>query len=141
LSSFLFAQEASVLFNTGDEEINHYLQEVNAYGKSEYQFFKTNLSLKFGISIEDIDRYVNQDKVSPGDLYYASAIASAINKTVDNLIAQYNDKKDWATITNDLGIQPESKEFHIIKSKTMSGIGKVKSGNMDNYRGKPTWKK
>jgi hypothetical protein len=141
LSPFLFAQETSVSFNTGDDDINQYLQEVDAYGKVEYQFFKNNLSLKFGVSLQDIDKYVQQDKISPGDLYYASAIASTLNKNADDLIALYNDKKDWIVIRDELGIQPESKEYYRIKSKTLSGIGKVKSRNMDNYRGKTTGKK
>jgi hypothetical protein len=136
LSSFLFAQEMSESFNTGDKLIDQHLQDVNAYGKTDYQFFKTNLSLKFGISIQDVDRYVYQDKIQPGDLYYACAIASTMHRNIDDVIVLYKDKKGWGEVANDLGIKPGSREFFRLKGKSISGIGKVKSKIYDKGRDK-----
>ncbi len=141
-SSFLFAQEVKVQFETGDPEINQHLKEVNAYAKAEYEMFKNDLSLKFGITTRDVDRYVREEKVRPGDLYYACALSSVAGKRVNDVIVLYKEKKGWGAVAQDLGIKPGSREFHVLKGKSISGIGKVKSKHTDNTRGnKPKGKK
>lgn len=141
-TSFLFPQEMKVSFETGDPEINQHLQEVNAYAKDEYEFFKNDLSLKFGISRRDIDVYVRDNKVRPGDLYYACVLSNVTNKRVNDVIDLYKEKKAWGAVAQELGIKPGSKEFHTLKGKSISGIGKVKTKHTDNTRGtKPKGKK
>lgn len=141
LSSFLFAQEMRVSFNTGDGDIDQYLQDVNSYGKAEFEFFKNDLSIKFGISTRDVDRYVYTEKVRPGDLYYACALSSVTGKKVKDVLVLYNNKKGWGAVAIDLGIKPGSREFHRLKGKSISGIGKVKSKHWDNGKGKSKGKK
>lgn len=141
LSSFLFAQEMRVSFNTGDDDIDLHLQDVNAYGKAEFEFFKKDMSLKFGISTRDVDRYVYDEKVRPGDFYYACALSSVTGKKVGDVVVLYKNKKGWGAVAFDLGIKPGSKEFHRLKGKSISGIGKVKSKHWDNGKSKPKGKK
>lgn len=136
LSSFLFAQEIRVSFETGDDEINQHLSEVNAYAKAEYQFFKKDLSLKFGISTREIDRYVYDEKVRPGDLYYACTMANVTGSSVNDVLVLYKEKHGWGAVAQEYGIKPGSKEFHRLKGKSMSGIGKVKSKHLYNSKGK-----
>lgn len=141
LSSFLFAQEMRVSFNTGDGDIDQYLQDVNSYGKAEFEFFKNDLSIKFGISTRDVDQYVYTEKVRPGDLYYACALSSVTGKKVKDVLVLYNNKKGWGAVAIDLGIKPGTREFHRLKGKSISGIGKVKSKHWDNGKGKSKGKK
>ena len=141
MSSFLYAQEMRDSFNTGDNEIDQYLTDVNVYGKAQYDFFKRNLAIKFGIDIRDVDRYVYKDKFPPADVYYACALASVSHKNVDDVLALYKDKNGWGAVAKELGIKPGSKEFHRLKLKSMSGIGKIKSRNMENFRGNSKNKK
>lgn len=141
-SSFLFAQEVKVQFETGDTQINQHLHEVNAYAKAEYESFKNDLSLKFGISKREVDKYVVEERMRPGDLYYACAVSNVTGKRVNDVIVLYKDKKGWGAVAQELGIKPGSREFHILKNKSISGIGKVKTKHMDNTRGnKPKGKK
>lgn len=135
-SSIAVAQELKISFNTGDSDIDRHLTDINAYGKAEYDFFKKELSLKFGITAKEIDRYVYTEKVSPGDLYYACAISNTTGRKVNDVIVLYKDKKGWGAVAKELGIKPGSKEFHRLKSKSISGIGKVKSMHTDNGKGK-----
>lgn len=141
LSSFLFAQSLNISFNTGDTDIDQYLNEVNSYAKSEYNFFRKDISLKFGISTRDVDRYVYNNNVRPADLYYACAVSSVTNRNVGDVIVLYKDKKGWGAVAQELGIKPGSKEFHRLKSKSISGIGKVKSKHWDKGNGKLKGKK
>lgn len=141
ISSFTFAQNLSLSFDTGDNEVDLYLNDVNAYAKANYDFFRKDLSLKFGISTRDVDRYVYKENVRPADLYYACAVSSITGRKVGDVIILYKDKKGWGAVAKELGIKPGSKEFHRLKSKSISGIGKVKSRNKENYRGNPRGKK
>jgi replicative superfamily II helicase len=141
LSSFLFAQEMRVSFETGDDDINHHLSEVDAYAKAEYQFFKKDLSLKFEISTRDIDRFIYDEKVRPGDLYYACTMSIVTGKHIYDVISLYKEKKGWGAVAQEYGIKPGSKEFHRLKGKSISGIGKVKSKHLYNSKGNSKAKK
>ena len=141
ISSFLYAQEIKDQFKTGDNDVDQYLSEVNGYGTAQYDFFKRNLSMKFGIDLRDVDRYVYKENIRPADLYYACTIASVTHRNVADVILLYQDKKGWGAVAKELGIKPGSREFHKLKSKSMSGIGKIKSKNMEGYRGSKNKKK
>lgn len=141
LSSFLFAQEMKVSFNTGDTEIDQYLNEVNVYAKAEYDFFKKDLSMKFGITPKDIDQYVYKENIRPADLYYACAVSNVTKRKVGDIVVLYKDKKGWGAVAMELGIKPGSKEFHRLKGKSVSGIGKIKSKNINDRRKNPRGKK
>jgi len=134
MSSFLFAQEMSESFNTGDNDVNQYLKDVNTYGSNQYQFFKDNLSMKYGIGIRDIDRYVYTEKVRPADLYFACTLSSLTGKGVGEIITLYKNNMSWNVAIDELGIKPGTKEFFRLKTKCLSGIGKVRSRNMDYSR-------
>lgn len=141
LSSFLLAQEMRVSFETGDDDINQHLNEVNAYAKAEYQFFKKDLSLKFGISTRDVDRFIYDEKVRPGDLYYACTMSNVTGKRVNDVLVLYKEKQGWGAVAQEYGIKPGSKEFHRLKGKSISGIGKVKSKHWNNGKMKSRGKK
>lgn len=57
------------------------------------------------------------------------------------MLVLYNNKKGWGAVAIDLGIKPGSREFHRLKGKSISGIGKVKSKHWDNGKGKSKGKK
>lgn len=141
LSAFTFAQNLNISFDTGDDDIDSYLNDVNVYAKANYDFFRKNLSLKFGISTREVDRYIYKEKVQPADLYYACAVSGITGKRVDDILVLYKDKKGWGAVAKELGIKPGSKEFHRLKLKSISGIGTVKSRNKENFRGNPKGEK
>jgi hypothetical protein len=130
-----------VSFETGDDDINQHLNEVNAYAKAEYQFFKKDLSLKFGISTRDVDRFIYDEKVRPGDLYYACTMSNVTGKRVNDVLVLYKEKQGWGAVAQEYGIKPGSKEFHRLKGKSISGIGKVKSKHWNNGKMKSRGKK
>lgn len=135
LFSYISAQESRVVVRTGDADVDMHLDQINKYGRAEFEFFKKDLSLKFGAAIGEINDYYYKEKISPGDLYYAYTLSSNTGKPVSGIIDMYKSKKGWGEIAQELGIKPGSREFHMLKGKTLSGIGKVKSKHIDSRKG------
>ena len=132
MSSLLISQEIKIEFETGDSDINQHLQDINNYAINNMDFFKRDLSMKFGISTKDADQYLRKDKVRPGDLYYACTIASVTNQDVKNVVKSYKVNKAWGKVTKEYGIEPGSNDFQRLKGKTLTGIGKVRTKHVEN---------
>ena len=131
----VYAQEVKVTARSGDADIDLHLDEVNKYGRAEFEFFKKDMSLKFGVAAGDIHSYYYKEKVSPGDIYYAFTLSAVSGRPVRNIFDLYKKKKGWGAIAQELGIKPGSREFHMLKGRTLSGIGKVKSKHVDTKKG------
>lgn len=131
----VYAQEAKVAVRTGDADIDLHLDEVNRYGRAEFEFFKKDMSLKFGVEAGDIHNYYYKEKFSPGDIYYAYTLSVVSGRPVRNIFDMYKQKKGWGAIAQELGIKPGSKEFHMLRGRSLSGIGKVKSKHVDTKKG------
>lgn len=136
------AQEIKVSARTGDADIDMHLSQINKYGKADFEFFKKDMTLKFGASSSEINDYYYKDRINPGDIYYGYTLSSVSGRPVGNIMEMYKKKKGWGEIAKELGIKPGSREFHMMKGKALSGIGKVKSKHIDSRKGgKPKGKK
>lgn len=129
------AQEVKVAVRTGDADIDMHLDEVNRYGKAEFEFYKKDMSLKFGVSAGDINDYYYKEKFSPGEIYYAFTLSTVTDRPIRTIFDLYKTKKGWGAIAQELGIKPGSREFHMLKGRSLSGIGKVKSKHVDTKKG------
>lgn len=92
-SGLLISQTREVIYETGDTDINNHLREIRAYAVAEYDLFRQDLALKFGMSVREVDRYVKEERIDPADLYYAKVLSSITRKPVDDIIIIYKDKK------------------------------------------------
>lgn len=131
----VYSQSVHTYIETGDADIDLHLDQINNYGRGEFEFFKNDMSLKFGVSKGILDDYYHRDKISPANIYLAYTLSSVSGKPVGNIFELYKEKKGWGEIAKELGIKPGSREFHIMKGKTLSGIGKVKSKHIDSRKG------
>lgn len=120
-------QEKKMTSKTGDEDMDSHLAEINKFGKSDFEGFKKDMSMKFGASTKEVEQYRYEYKMSPADIYHGYTIASATGKAPQYVMNQYREHKSWGKVAQDLGIKPGSNEFHKMKGKSLSGIGKVKS--------------
>ena len=126
-SSFMFAQEiARIEFNTGDDEIDTHLNDINVYASANYDAFKNDLKVKFGAAIEEVDRYIVKEKVPPADVYYGYCLCTISSTSFKTVMKMRSDKNGWGSIAKDLGIKPGSKEFHALKNSAISKIDKDK---------------
>ncbi len=131
----VYPQETTVTVGTGDVDIDLHLDEVNKYGKAEFEFFKNDVALKFGVKAGEINDLYYKEKIEPGDIFYAYTLSSIAGKPVRGIIDLHKNKKGWGEIAKQLGIKPGSRDFHMLKGKSLSGIGKVKSKHIDSRKG------
>lgn len=129
-----FSQSVYTYVETGDADIDLHLDQINNYGRTEFEFFKNDMSLKFGVSSGILDDYYHKEKISPANIYLAYTLSSVSGKPVENIFELYKQKKGWGEIAKELGIKPGSREFHMMKGKALSGIGKVKSKHIDSRK-------
>lgn len=123
----IFAQEiARIEFNTGENEVDTHLNDINLYASANYDVFKNDLKVKFGAVVEDVDRYVVKEKIAPAEVYYGYCMANATGKSFTSIMQMRSDKNGCGAIAKDLGIKPGSKEFHALKNSTLKKIDKDK---------------
>ena len=58
LAQFVFGQELTTSYNTGDADMDTHLAEINESASSDYEAFKDKLSENSEITDEEIDRYI-----------------------------------------------------------------------------------
>jgi hypothetical protein len=130
-STIIFGQDADKVSSTGDRDIDNAISDINDRAKKDYDGFKNDMSSQFGLSSGEVDRYVKQDKIEPGDIFYGSVMARSTNRSVSDVMNRYKNTRGWGKLAKDLGIQPGSEQFHNLKKNTLMGPGN-KSGNKNN---------
>lgn len=131
---------ARIEFNSGDKEIDAHLNDINLYAGLDINVFKNDVSVKFGVSLDEVDRYIVKEKIPPADVYYGYCLASVTGKPFSSIIILRSDKKGWGAIAKDLGIKPGSMQFHALKNNTLKKIDKdhIKKSNKEknNHKNK-----
>lgn len=136
-SSIIYGQEiARIEFNTGDKQIDAHLNNINVYAGLDIDVFKKDLTVKFGVAIEEVDRYIVKERIPPAEVYYGYCIASATGKSFSSIIQMRSDKNGWGAIAKDLGIKPGSKQFHALKNSTLKKIDKDKIKKLKKQKNK-----
>jgi hypothetical protein len=111
--------KAQSKFTTGDKELDNSIAVVTKYSRSNMAAFQDAIIGKYNITNEQAQTYTA--KLSGGDLLMVFEIASALNKTKEEITQFYTAnriKKDWAEIIKELGIK--DKTFETIKSKVVN---------------------
>ncbi|MCJ7553365.1 MAG: hypothetical protein MUO34_05715, partial [Ignavibacteriaceae bacterium] len=111
-------QEKKVASKTGDEDMDRHLAEIDKYGKSDFEGFKRDLSLKFGASTKEVNEFRYREKMSPADIYHGYTLSSSTGKSPQYVMNKYREQKSWGKVAQELGIKPGSKEFHKLKGKS-----------------------
>lgn len=126
INSYLsFGQEiVSINFNTGDQELNTHLSDINSYAKSNMELFRKDMSDKFGVTREQLDQLITKERRQPADVYYGYNLAQVTGKSFPTIIKMRTDKKGWGSIAEDLGIKPGSNEFKALKNTSLKNISK-----------------
>jgi len=106
-------------FTTGDKELDNSLAAVTKYSRSNMATFQDAIVGKYNITKEQAQTYTA--KLSGGDLLMVFEIATALNKTKEEITEFYTTnriKKNWSEIMKELGIKDNV--FEIIKSKVVN---------------------
>ena len=110
---------AQTKFTTGDKELDNSIASVTKYSRSNMAAFQDAVVAKYNITKEQAQTYTA--KLSGGDLLMVFEIASALNKTKEDIVEFYTTnriKKTWTEIFKELGIK--DKTFETIKSNVVN---------------------
>lgn len=115
--------------NTGDNEFDNALNNLNNVARADLDNFMNKLSGTFGISKPWIENLVKRENIPPADVYMIARTASVTNRTIDTVKNYYleNRGQGWGVVAQRLGIKPGSKEFHALKRDDSGLLSKRKS--------------
>lgn len=113
------AQAQTVGYNirTGDVWVDTRLGEINDYGRRYREPFVSEITGYYGASRSLIDELLDRRGWSPGDVYYACAIARSLGVPCLNVVREYdrNPGQGWGAVAQRMGIKPGSPAFHALK--------------------------
>ena len=94
-AAFLFLafglKAQSISFNTGDKNVDLYLNDINVQAKADLTLFNKNLTAEFSISASKITEY--SKIMQPAEIYYSLQIAVIIGKPVETVVTTYKTHK------------------------------------------------
>ncbi len=111
--------QAQTKFTSGDNELDKSMAAVTTYSRSNMVTFQDAIVGKYNITKEQAQTYTA--KLSGGDLLMVFEIATALNKTKEEITEFYTAnriKKNWSEIMKELGIKDNA--FETIKSKVVN---------------------
>jgi hypothetical protein len=120
---------AAYYANTGDNEFDNALNNLNNVARADLDNFMNKLSGTFGISKPWVENLVKRENIPPADVYMIARTASVTNRTVDTVKNYYMANRDqgWGVIAKRLGIKPGSREFHALKKDDAGLLSKEKN--------------
>jgi hypothetical protein len=110
---------AQTKFTTGDAELDETIAAVTKYGRVNSVAFQDAIVGKYEITKEQVQNY--SSKLAGGDLLLVFEIASALNKTKEEITEFYISnrmKKNWKDLIKELGIK--EKTFETIKTNVVN---------------------
>lgn len=109
--------------------MNDYYGRNDTYSRNDRDYFVDDIVNNFGAPRYLVNELLTTRRWSPGDVYYACALAYQAHRPCGDVTRMYDQNRGqgWGVIAQRMGIKPGSAEFHALKGR----VGK--SGG--NYRG------
>lgn len=110
-------------YETGDDELNRNLIDIDAQARVDFNLFKTDLRQNYQVSAQKIDYLSLKIGMRAGDIYMTLELARISGRSIDQVVDVYRSHKTkgWGYVAKQLGIKPGSAEFHALKGKGKSG--------------------
>lgn len=116
------AQAQTIGYNvrTGDLWVDTRLGEINDYGTRYRDPFISELNSNYGAPRSLVTELLSVRRWAPADVYYACAIAHALNRPCVEIVREYdrNPGQGWGAMAQRMGIKPGSPAFHALKRGT-----------------------
>jgi hypothetical protein len=123
------AQVVGYNFRSGDLWVDTQLGYISDYGRSDRSYFVDDLVNSFGAPRYLVNDLLDQRHWSPGDVYYASALAYTLHRPLGDAVREYENSKGqgWGVVAQRMGIKPGSAEFHALKGHMGKSKGRYES--------------
>ena len=136
LAGMASAQVISYNPRTGDVSVDSQLGYMNDYGRDNRDYFVDDVVNTYGAPRYLVNDLMTTRRWSPGDVYYASALAYQTRRPFGDVVKMYEQDRGqgWGAIAQRMGIKPGSAEFHALKGNVGKSSGRYKShpGNSGN---------
>lgn len=118
------AQSIGYNLRTGDVWLDQRIGEVNDYGTRYREPFISELNRNYGAPRSLLEDLLQRRGWSPGDVYYACAMARSLNVPCSDIVRDYErhraDGQGWGALAQSRGIKPGSAAFHAMKRGTVA---------------------
>ena len=116
------AQTVGYNVRTGDVWVDNRLGEINDYGTRYRDPFVSELSSNYGAPRSLITNLLTVRRWAPADVYYACAMAHALNRPCAEIVREYDRHpgQGWGVMAQRMGIKPGSPAFHALKRGTVA---------------------
>lgn len=114
---------------TGDVWVDTQLGYMNDYGRNNRGYFVDDVVNTYGAPRYLVNDLLTTRRWSPGDVYYASALAYQTRRPFGDVVKMYEQDRGqgWGVIAQRMGIKPGSAEFHALKGNVGKSSGRYKS--------------
>ena len=111
------AQTIGYNTRTGDVWVDNRLGEINDYGRQYRDPFIGEMTGHYGAPQDLVVELLDQRRWSPGDVYYACAMASVLGLPCVHVVREYDRDpgQGWGNVAKRMGIKPGSAQFHALK--------------------------
>ncbi|MBS0000822.1 MAG: hypothetical protein KFF73_17705 [Cyclobacteriaceae bacterium] len=135
---FIGCFHAKAQYNSGDEDLNKSLVNIDADASINFGAFRADLSGRYNVSDNKIDYLSVNIGMTAGDIYMTLELAKITGKPVDQVVVVYqnNRGKGWGVIAKEMGIKPGSQEFHALKGNAKTKGNKASQENNGKGNGK-----
>lgn len=114
LANILFLFSCPVMAGGG---LDAFLQNINIQARANIVNFSAKVSIQFGVSESEVMMVLTSVRV-PADAFMVFALGQMAHQQPESVMQVYQKQKghSWGNIAKELGIKPESPEFHALKS-------------------------
>lgn len=117
---------------TGDVWVDTQLGQMNnyygQYDRGYRDYYVDDMVGSYGVPRYLVNDLLTQRNWSPGDVYYASALAYASRRPLAEVVRAYDENRGqgWGVVAQRMGIKPGSAQFHALKGQMGKSNGKYK---------------
>jgi len=109
-------------YNTGDPDLDQTLQTLDLDASISFGAFRTNISKRYHISESNIQYLTVEMGMTAGDIYLTMEMVKITQKSLNDVLKAYQDQRrnGWGSIALQLGVQPGSDKFSVLKDELKS---------------------
>lgn len=102
---------------SGDGWVDAWLGDINRYGARYREPFVDEMVRYYGAPRELVGDLLDRRRWTPGDVYYACAIAQVLGRPCRYVVDEWDREHldGWGGVAQRLGVKPGSTEFHKLK--------------------------
>lgn len=102
---------------SGDGWVDVWLGDINRYGARYREPFVDEMVRYYGAPRELVGELLDRRHWTPGDVYYACAIAQVLGRPCRYVVDEWDrdHAEGWGAVAQRLGIKPGSGDFHKLK--------------------------